>query len=207
MGKAKSHVVGLWKLDSRPTGASVRSLPPLSSGLRSSRRCSALCRCPCPCARSRLPRRRSRRGPPRTSRCCSRALVPTRGCFCCSLPFGLARSSAFRSSAFAPCLASASLPQRGSMYPAEGGSSPLFIGVRGRGILGSSRLQAGADLAAKAAGCYAHYPCPPGLRASSWDLWREIVTSSGDLLRFNFTRISRKRGTYLSRVEDRHFPA
>src|SRR5918995_629868 len=83
---------------------------------------------------------------------------------------------------------------------------PFVTLVRGRRILGSSRLQAGADLASKAAGCSAHYPCPPRLRASSWDLWREIVTSSGDLLRFNFTRISRKRGTYLSRVEDRHFP-
>src|SRR5215217_2577606 len=36
-----------------------------------------------------------------------------------------------------------------------------------RGILGSSRLQAGADLGSKAAACYAHYPCPPGLRTSS----------------------------------------
>jgi hypothetical protein len=66
-----------------------------------------------------------------------------------------------------------------------------------RGILGSSWLQAGADLGSKAAARSAHYPCPPELRASSWDLWRMIVTSSGDLLRSNFPRISRKSGTYL----------
>src|SRR5215216_3495923 len=41
---------------------------------------------------------------------------------------------------FAPCLASVSLPQRGSMYPAEGGSSPLFTRVRRIGILRSSEL-------------------------------------------------------------------
>src|SRR5829696_442498 len=43
----------------------------------------------------------------------------------------------------------------------------LFTGVRGRRILGSSRLQAGADLGSKAAARSAPYPCPPGLRASS----------------------------------------
>src|SRR5215211_2995582 len=84
---------------------------------------------------------------------------------------------------------------------------PNFQTVSRRGILRSSRLQAGADLGSKAAARSAHYPCLPGLRASSWDLWRGIVTSSGDLLRSNFPRISRKSGTYLSRAEDRHFPA
>src|SRR5215217_9297109 len=79
--------------------------------------------------------------------------------------------------------------------------------VEKREILGSSRLQAGADLGSKAAAHSAHYPCPPGLRASSWDLWRGIVTSSGDWLRSNFPRISRKSGTYLSRAEDPHIPA
>src|SRR5215203_3005632 len=39
--------------------------------------------------------------------------------------------------------------------------------VEKREILGSSRLQAGADLGSKAAAHSAHYPCPPGLRASS----------------------------------------
>src|SRR5215208_5509481 len=38
--------------------------------------------------------------------------------------------------------------------------------VEKREILGSSRLQAGADLGSKAAAHSAHYPCPPGLRAS-----------------------------------------
>src|SRR5215208_1639154 len=45
-----------------------------------------------------------------------RALVPTRGCFC-SLPFGLARSSAFP-----PSLASVCLPRVGCIYSTEEGA-------------------------------------------------------------------------------------
>jgi hypothetical protein len=47
------------------------------------------------------------------------------------------------------------------------GSMSLFIEARRRGILRSSRLQAGADLGSKAAARSTHYPYPPGLRSSS----------------------------------------
>ena len=43
----------------------------------------------------------------------------------------------------------------------------LIHECRGIGILRSSRLQASADLGSKAAARSAHYPCPPGLTASS----------------------------------------
>src|SRR5918999_991590 len=97
------------------------------------------------CGSTTLKSADSRRVSPTLARCCSRAPArapaPTRG-YSCALPFEVARSLAL-----APSLDNVSLPRRGSMYltkrKALSPYSPLFTGVRGIGILGSS-LSSGA---------------------------------------------------------------
>jgi hypothetical protein len=49
-------------------------------------------------------------------------------------------------------------------------------------------------------------PPPARFKVHMLRLWRDIVTSSSDLLRFNFPRISPKRSTYLSWAGGRIFP-